>query len=99
MVKGPESLITAKIMTWLKKQPRCWCFKVHGNRFQISGLPDIIGLCDGHFFAIEVKQPDEVPTKLQQHFIDLIVSCGGTAFAAHSLDEVKDVWFQRDRRL
>ena len=42
------------------------------------------------YLQIEVKKPGEVPTKAQVAFMDGINRCGGIAFYATSVQDVKD---------
>ena len=50
-----ESTITTKIITTLNGKQAQFYFKVVAHPFQIAGLPDIIGISQGRFEAIEVK--------------------------------------------
>ena len=56
----------------------------------VSGNPDIICCLNGRFVAIEVKQPGKRPTQLQKYKMARIRECGGTAFVACSVEDVKD---------
>ena len=54
-----------------------------------KGSGDIIGLNhQGRFFSIEVKRPGENPKPHQIDFVNQVVSSGGIAIVAHSLEEV-----------
>jgi hypothetical protein len=57
----------------------------------MAGISDLIGIIDGRFIAIEVKVEEEGndATKLQKWFIDRVNKCGGIAFVAYSLEDVK----------
>ena len=50
-----ESTITTKILHSLNRREGEWYYKVVATPFQIAGLPDIIGLSQGRFQAIEIK--------------------------------------------
>ena len=78
-----------KILDWLKAN-NYWVFKtIMCNR---SGIMDIIGCTPtGQFLGIEVKFGDNIATKLQSWNILEVVSRGGIAFVAWSLDEVKEI--------
>lgn len=54
---------------------------------QERGPLDIIGCWHGRFFAIEVKQPRKLPTEMQKHHLLRIISAGGVAFVADSLQD------------
>jgi len=58
-----------------------------------NGTPDIVAVHEGRFIAIEVKRPGLLSnvSKLQQYQIDRINEAGGLAFAADSLEIVKEI--------
>ena len=58
-----------------------------------NGTPDILAVHEGRFIAIEVKRPGLLRnvSKLQQYQIDRINAAGGLAFAADSLETVKEI--------
>jgi hypothetical protein len=60
----PETKIVAKIMAELKKIGGV-ATKLHGGPMQVAGLPDILWVFGGRAIFFEVKQPGQVPTKLQ----------------------------------
>ncbi len=55
-----------------------------------KGVPDIFACLKGRYLQIEVKRPGEKPTKVQEAFMEGINSCGGIAFYATSVQDVKD---------
>jgi len=84
----PEARIAAAIISSLRALgPRCWCFKVHGGPMQAAGIPDIVGVLGGRFFAIEVKVPGNRATRLQSLTLSRIEAAGGIAGVATSVDE------------
>lgn len=68
-----------KIKRHLNTLPKCWFFKVFGNGFQKAGVPDIVGVLNGRFMAIEVKSEIGKPSPLQLKIIELINDAGGYA--------------------
>lgn len=54
-----------------------------------AGVPDLLCCVKGRFVAIEVKKPKKKPTAIQNAFIEAINKCGGLAFYATSVEEVK----------
>lgn len=84
----PESILTTKIITALRKRGGWW-FKVHGGPQQKKGVPDILGCYKGYFFAFEVKVPDGSygATELQKENIRLINKSEGTACVITSVEE------------
>lgn len=59
--EGKKSL--AIIQAW--KKMGAWAYKVHGNEFQPSGIPDICGVFMGHSVWCETKQPGNKPSMIQ----------------------------------
>lgn len=50
------------------------------EQVSISGTPDLLGLIDGQFVAIEFKKSyDDKPTKLQMYQLKKIAGAGGVA--------------------
>jgi len=86
-----EKDIVAAIMRWLKTVPRCFAWKEHGGLYGTAGVPDVICCLDGRFFAFEVKTPEGMLTKLQEHTIQRIKDAGGHAFVVRSVDDVKAI--------
>ena len=87
MATQPEARIVAQIMSVLGSLPRCWAFKVHGGMYQSAGVPDIVGVHDGRFFAIEVKTATGKATKLQELVLRRIIKAGGRAGVARGVEE------------
>ena len=81
---GPESRLVSRILKALRAQGGFW-FKVHGGPYQVAGIPDIIGCLNGHFVAIEVKIPGNLPTALQWRTIESLTAAGARAGVAYSV--------------
>lgn len=93
MGKNPETLLTEKIMKYLKSEG-AWVVKYPGSAFGTTGTPDILGCLRGRFFAVEVKlpYPSKHPvSKAQAYHIRKIREAGGIAGVACSVDEAKYV--------
>jgi hypothetical protein len=88
-----ESALTKSIRKKLDKKygpTRLWLRKIHGNPYQIRGLPDLIGTYHGYFIAMEVKKkPGAGPTPLQAFTIEQIRAAGGYATVIHSYEEAE----------
>jgi hypothetical protein len=83
-----EKEITYSIRSLLK-QFGIFHYKNHGGLGSAPGLPDITGvLKDGRGFWIEVKTENGVLSPHQERFIENIISSGGIAFVARSIDDV-----------
>lgn len=78
MASTPEGLFTNKVTTYLKSLDKCWFYKVFGGgMFQRSGIPDIIGVREGKFFALELKADNGRPSALQIYNLEKINQAGG----------------------
>lgn len=76
---GPEKLFETKVCKFLKDLKKTWFFKVHGSMFQRSGVPDIVGIINGTFFALELKAENGKPTALQVYNVKQLNWCGAYA--------------------
>ena len=89
-----ESQLTTHIKkSLLRARPDMWLFKTHGSPMQSPGVPDLVGVIEGQFVALEVKHPDsDHPVTLRQrHTIDQITAAGGLAAVVSSVAEAKAV--------
>ena len=86
-----EKEAVAKILKYLKSQPKCFCWKEHGGMYGTTGIPDIICCLRGHFVAFEVKTETGRLTKLQSVALEKIKAAGGKAYKVTSLDEVREI--------
>jgi len=101
-----EKQIETQILTWLNYQPGIMAFKVNTvgiydprrgifrrilNPFIHKGTSDIIGLCNGTFFCIEVKTKTRLRevTDEQVRFIEQVKGRGGFGMVATSLAQVE----------
>ena len=86
-MKTPEGRVKDEIRKWLKEQGAYVFSPVQmgiGSR-----TLDLLVCWRGFFIAIEVKRPGAKPTKLQYKIISDILTSGGYAFSADSLEVVK----------
>lgn len=93
----PEGAVKIKIKRYLKAIPDCWYFMPIGGPFSAHGVPDIVGVCQGRFFAVEVKAPlkHNNITANQALAIFNINDAGGVAFVASSVEHVRAVFEQQ----
>lgn len=101
-----EKQIESQILEWLNYQPGVMAFKINTtgiydpkrqvfrrilNPFIHLGTSDILGLCNGTFFCIEVKTPKRLRqvTDEQWRFLEQVKSRGGYGIVASSLNEVE----------
>lgn len=90
MATKPESKIQKKIQEAIRaKYPDSFFFKTHGGPYQAAGIPDLVGVINGYFIGLEVKQPEKLATvtKLQADCIRKINTAGGGATVVTSPDE------------
>lgn len=97
MATTPEGRVKAAIKKYLKSIHGCWHFMPIGGAFTVHGIPDIVGLVNGRFFAIECKAPgrESTTTPNQKNIIDAINAVGGVVFVASDVETVKRVFAER----
>lgn len=78
-VVAEEKQFEKKVREFLKSLPKQWHFKVFGNAFQESGIPDLVGCINGRLIGLEVKSSKGKPSELQLYKIKLINKAGGYA--------------------
>ena len=81
-----ESQLRNKTMLFLKTVPHVHVDKI-SDRYT-SGIPDIIGCCKGHYFAIELKTVKGVVDPIQKYVMNDINKAGGSATVCRSINEV-----------
>ena len=86
-VKISEKEITHQIRSLLKTY-RIFHWKVWQGLGSTPGVPDIVGIYNGRFLAIEVKTERGKLSPHQEKFIAAINANGGLAFVARSVDDV-----------
>lgn len=84
-MKKAETLLKEKCLTDLRKLPNSWWVKI--QQVVIRGTPDILGVINGRFVAIELKSDardvSDSRFKLQKFNLDMIERAGGLTFVAH----------------
>jgi len=71
-----ETRFTVKVKKRLDELDHCWYWKT--SEFARIGIPDIVGVKHGHFFAWEIKTETGTATRLQELVLSSISSAGGT---------------------
>ena len=101
-MKVSEKVIEKQILEFLTlKKFFCWKNARYGrfdkktgkfikpvDRFQITGVADIIAIKNGKVFFIEVKTKGNYQTDNQRVFQENILSHGGVCFVARSIEDV-----------
>lgn len=87
-----ETQIVKSIKHALEKEYGGVWYKIHGGPYQEAGIPDIIGVVSGRFFAFEVKRPERRHnvSKQQVYQLDRIVEARGFATVVTSAEEALD---------
>lgn len=84
----PETRLVKSIREALRaKYPQGLFLKIHGNRFQLVGIPDLLCCVKGRFIALEVKTATGKPTIAQLVILDRINKAGGYARIVRSVSE------------
>lgn len=76
-MKPETKFVKSKVTPLLKGLPKSWFFTV--QLVSIRGIPDIVGLVNGYFVALEAKVGLNDASPLQKHNIKLIREAGGFA--------------------
>lgn len=92
MAQTPEGMVKAAIKKWLLTVPDCWFYMPVQNGMGIVGIPDIVGLIGGRFFAIECKAPgkEKNTTANQDRILGFIRATGGIALVASDVLTVRN---------
>lgn len=90
MAKQPEGKLSTRIMKEWRKRGS-FCFKVWGNEFQMSGIPDISGTYQGFSIWCETKMPGNKPSKIQDFRISQIRDAGGLVVVGYSVKDATDL--------
>lgn len=89
---GPETRLRKKIVIAIvKKYPKIYIRKIHGNQFQNIGIPDLLGCLHRIFFGIEIKVPGKKATPAQRLEISKIRDAGGVSGVATSIEEALEI--------
>jgi hypothetical protein len=87
MAQKPETVLQGKIQSAVRRQFAGYWWKNHGTAFSKGGLPDIMGIVNGIFFALEVKLPGEQPTKRQLAVCTQLEAGGAKVAIVYSVEE------------
>lgn len=90
MAATPERRVKDECVKALKAF-NVYYFFVPQNGYGRSGVPDIVGCCDGIFFAVECKAGKNTTTALQQREIGNIRNAGGVTFVINETN-VNELW-------
>lgn len=91
MSQKPETLFrNSQVKPFLKTLKKTVVFPI--QQLAIVGDPDFILCCYGHFVALELKASGGEPRALQEHKLNEVTRCHGTAIVAtpENWSEVKN---------
>ena len=81
MPRGPEDKYKYDVVLKTLRSLGGWWFATPRSRFGLAGIPDVVGVFDGLFIAVEVKRPDGRGnygvTATQSRTLSLISEAGG----------------------
>lgn len=91
----PESKLSLKIKTALMDRG-AYMWKVHGNEFTPTGLPDLVGVYRGLFIGVETKEPGKTCSPIQEYRIKKLQEAGALIMApcytvARAVEFITDV--------
>jgi Holliday junction resolvase len=87
-----EADLERDILDYLNYMGGCF-FRTHDAKHRpcTPGIPDIVGVRQGIFYAVEVKRPGGKPTVEQTAMLIRLRGCGAVAFVATSLADVQEM--------
>ncbi len=95
-----ESTLQRDIRTALETTyPNSVWWKVHGNMYQMSGLPDIVGCVYGAWCGFEVKTARGRVSPVQESMIERFRDAGGLAAIVYTPKQAVDVVLEHLVRL
>lgn len=80
----PESRLQGRIIKALRSRG---CYVVNVVTAGEAGVPDIVLCASGLFYALEVKMPGKMPTRLQNHHLQRVTRSGGTSAVVRSVED------------
>jgi|TARA_R100000742_G_C4276918_1_gene98340 pantothenate kinase len=90
MPKKPETIFKEKVLEELREMKNSYWIKI--QQLSIRGIPDIIGVVNGRFVALELKKShQEKADKLQEYVLEEVDKAGGIALVTNpeNFEEVK----------
>ena len=87
MARKGETHLQKRIHRAVRRAFKCFSFKVHGNEFQRSGIPDLLFCICGIFLGLEVKMPRGRVSEVQFAVMREIREAGGYAEVVEDPEE------------
>lgn len=83
-----EKTIVARVMSQCRTMG-FWVQKTHGSSYSMSGMPDVLAIRGGVAHWMEVKQPGQKPTRIQEHRMRQLAEAGCPVAVVHSAGEAR----------
>lgn len=83
-----ERTIVAKVLK-VAKSLGWFAVKIHGNAYQMAGLPDVLAIKGGRAVWLEVKVPGNKPSQIQLRRIKDLTAAGCPCAVVYSSDEAR----------
>lgn len=83
-----EKTIVAKVMA-VARSLGWFVVKIHGNAYQMAGLPDILAIKNGRAVWMEVKVPGNEPSKIQLHRMRELAAAGCPVAVVYSAGDAR----------
>lgn len=83
-----EASVVKSIVDYIKKIGGA-VIKTHGDAYSVVGTPDLLACILGDFWAIEVKDGDNTPSKAQRYQLKLWRNAGAHTLVAWSMGDLK----------
>lgn len=88
----PETKLQKEIQKYLKyNYPGTFIFKVHGNKFQKSGIPDLMIIIKGITIFCETKIYPNKESAVQKSVREEIWQANGISIVVYSVEEFTEV--------
>lgn len=84
-----EKVIVAKVIATARRLG-WWACKIHGNAYQVAGLPDVLCIKGGRAAWMECKQPGKDPTRIQNHRMRELISFGSPCATIRSAGDAEE---------
>jgi hypothetical protein len=97
----PETKLVNQIFKTIREvcaEGQGYFIKIHGSAYQVSGIPDIVGVYRGRFIALEVKTDTGEVSRRQVLIMARIKKAGGIARVVTSAREVRTILEEQDDR-
>lgn len=90
--ESSEKVLENKIKRYLFEKGHLF-FKVHGSKFMVPGISDIIACVCGRFVALEVKAPGKKNTESPQQkiFGNNVIKSNGEYYLVDNFDDVVEI--------